>query len=355
MSALILAAFLKEVGLQSAYVDGSRLVTTDEHFGDAAANMGITTEQIQQTLGPLFETGVIPVVTGYCGSTQSGQPTTLGRGGSDTTGTILGAALKADEVWIWTDVDGILTTDPRICPGAQVIPEITFSEAIELSYYGAKVIHRRAVRHALAGGIPVRIKNSFQPDLPGTKITDICLRNTGPIKAVTAMSRAALVTIRLGNDHRRAADILGRLFLRLANDGVDILFSMQLSAENSLSLVFREEDSGQAVASIERLFRFEFKQSVIESLSVQRDLAVVVVLSEDAKDKPDVIARLYGAVARSQANVIASAHGANELCICLAVPSTTVLSVVRSVHDEFFSSSDFSVENVESPALGSMR
>ena len=351
MSAQVFAAVLNDMGLESSYIDASEIVITDQHFGDASANMEITRNRAQQRLRPLLETGCIPVVTGYCGSTETGQPTTLGRGGSDTSGTILGAALKADEVWIWTDVDGILTADPRICPDARVLPEITFAEAIELSYYGAKVIHRKAVRHAMESGIPVRIKNSFKPDLPGTKITSISLGSAGPIKAVTAMSKATLVTIRVGSELYLAAEILGRLFLRLGHDHADILFSMQSSAENSLGLVLREEETERALASIERVFRSELRQRIIESVNVQRELAVVAVMGENMKTTPDVLARLFTAVSRCHVNVLAATQGANELSICFAIPSHSAPDVVRSVHAEFFPNPDLSVADSGNTAL----
>src|ERR1700745_1602719 len=134
--------------------------------------MDATRAQCAQVLRPALQQGLIPVVMGYSGATPSGQVTTLGRGGSDYSATILGAAMEADEVWIWTDVDGVLTADPRLCPDAMTLPEITFDEAIELSYYGAKVIHRKAIWPAMELGIPVWIKNSFKPEVAGTKIIE---------------------------------------------------------------------------------------------------------------------------------------------------------------------------------------
>ena len=348
MSAQIFSAVLKELGVRSMYVDSSEIVVTDDHFGDASADMDATRARTRQRL--LLD-DCVPVVTGYCGSTPKGQPTTLGRGGSDITGTILGAALGADEVWIWTDVDGILTADPRTCPGARVLPEVTFAEAIELSYYGAKVIHRKAVRHAMESRIPLRIKNSLQPDLPGTKITATSMGGNGPIKAVTAMPNATLVTLRVRNELHVAAEIVGRLFLRLAHDRVDILFSMQSSAENSFGLVLRGEDTDRVIASIERVFRSELREGAVESINVERDLGVVAVMGENLKRAPDVVGRLFHAVSKSQATVIAVTHGASELSICFAVPSRSVSEAVKAVHDEFFSDSDLPAMDLDNDAL----
>src|SRR5207253_474927 len=195
---------------------------------------------------PLLKQGRIPVVMGYSGATRTGLVTTLGRGGSDSSATILGAALDADEVWIWTDVDGVLTADPRICPDAVTLPEITFAEAIELSYYGAKVIHRKAIRPAMERGIPVWIKNSFKPRLPGTKIVEAVPASSHPVKAVTAVTQASLVTLTTRRDVH-FAEIFGRLFLRLGHERIDVLFSTQSSSEDSLGLVLREQDTEHVV------------------------------------------------------------------------------------------------------------
>lgn len=338
MSAHLFTAVLGGLGIRSSYVDSADIVITDDRFGDAFPNMEATRTQVQRKLSPLLDEGYVPVVTGYSGSTQKGQPTTLGRGGSDISATILGAALPADEIWIWTDVDGILTTDPRICPDARVLPEITFAEAIELSYYGAKVIHRKSVCRAMENGIPVRIKNSFRPDLPGTTITASSTVRNGPVKAVTAMANTSLITLCGKHDFYVAAEILGRLFLRLGHEHMDILFSMQSSAENSLGLVLRAEDTDRVLASIERLFRSELKQGVLESVTVERDLAVVAVLGENMKRAPAILGRVFSAVSKCSANVFAASQGASDLSICFAVESQSAFDVVKSIHEEFFSS-----------------
>jgi len=336
MSAQIFAAALSQLGLRGSYVDASEILITDDRFGDASVDMEETRSRTRQKLGPLLDSGHVPVVTGYCGSTRKRQPTTLGRGGSDTSGTILGAALQADEVWIWTDVDGILTADPRICHDARVLPEITFREAIELSYYGAKVIHRKAVSYAMDMHIPVRIKNSFKPDFPGTKITAASAGSDGRVRAVTATSNTTLVSLCIKNEFHLAAEILGRLFPRLGHDCVDVLFAMQSSAENSVGLVLRGEDTDRVLASIDRLFHSELKQGVIESLEVERELTTVAVMGENLKRTPELLGRLFTAVSRCGVSVVAAAQGANELSVCFAVSSKSVADVVRSIHNEFF-------------------
>jgi aspartate kinase len=273
-------------------------------------------------------------VMGYSGATPTGQITTLGRGGSDYSGTILGAAVDADEVWIWTDVDGVLTADPRICPDAATLPEITFAEAIELSYYGAKVIHRKAIRPTMERAIPVWIKNSFNPQARGTKIVESLPDSNRPVKAVTAVTQASLVTLTIRRD-TYFAEIFGRLFLRLGHEHIDVLFSTQSSSEDSLGLVLREQDTEHVVHAIQRLFRTELKHGVLNPVSVHRDVAVIAVLGSGMKGTCGILGRLFSAVARINVSVIAVAQGASELNICFAVEAARANEVLKVVHQEF--------------------
>ncbi|HEY1271484.1 MAG TPA: aspartate kinase [Terriglobales bacterium] len=336
ISAWVFAACLRQIGANADFIDSQRVLVTDDKFGDASPDMDATRARCQDVLLPLLRQGVIPVVMGYSGSTAAGQITTLGRGGSDYSGTILGAALDAGEVWIWTDVDGVLTADPRICPDAMTLPEITFAEAIELSYYGAKVIHRKAIRPTMERGIPVWIKNSFKPEVAGTKIVETVPASNRPVKAVTAVTGASLVTLTTRRD-THFAEIFGRLFLRLGHEHVDVLFSTQSSSEDSLGLVLREQDTEHVVHAIQRLFRTELKHGVLNPVSVHRDVAVIAVLGSGMKGTCGILGRLFSAVARSSVSVIAVAQGASELNICFAVEAARTNDVLKAVHQEFLS------------------
>jgi bifunctional aspartokinase / homoserine dehydrogenase 1 len=336
ISACIFAACLTQVGAKGEFVDSARVLVTDDKFGNASPDMDATRRQSHEVLLPLLRQGKIPVVMGYSGASSSGQVTTLGRGGSDYSGTILGAALDADEVWIWTDVDGVLTADPRVCPDAVTLPEITFAEAVELSYYGAKVIHRKAIRPTMERGIPVWIKNSFKPEFPGTKIVGTLPPNNHPVKAVTAVTQASLVTLTASRDIY-FAEIFGRLFMRIGHEPIDVLFSTQSSSEDSLGLVLREQDTEHVVHTIQRLFHTELKHGVLNPVSVQREIAVIAVLGSAMKGTCGILGRLFSAVARSNASVIAVAQGASEINICFAVPSERANDVVQAVHQEFLS------------------
>jgi bifunctional aspartokinase / homoserine dehydrogenase 1 len=336
MSARIFVRCLNQLGSKAVFIDSARVVVTDEKFGDASPDMEATRRQSREVLQPCLSMGQVPVVTGYSGATQAGQVTTLGRGGSDYSGTILGAALEADAVWIWTDVDGVLTADPRVCPDAVTLPAITFAEAIELSYYGAKVIHRKAIRPTMESNIPVWIKNSFKPEVEGTKIVGTLTSNDLPVKAVTTVTQASLITLSTRRDVH-FAEIFGRLFLRLGHEHIDILFSTQSSSEDSLGLVLREQDAEHVLQTIQRLFRTELKHGVLNPVSVHRDVAVVAVLGSGMKGTCGILGRLFSAVARTNVSVIAVAQGASELNICFAVAAPKVNEVVKAVHREFLS------------------
>lgn len=342
ISSWALAQYLEQNGAQSAYVRAEDAIVTDGNFGNAAPEMEATRAKCQSSLLALTARGVVPVVGGYSGATTDGHITTLGRGGSDYSATIIGAAAGADEVWIWTDVDGVLTADPRICPDATTLPQITFAEAIELAYYGAKVIHPRAAYPAADADIPVWIKNSFRPEAEGTRITRSVSPVASPVKSVTAVKHATLITLVTRRDVH-PVELWGRLFLRLGQEQIEVLFATQSSPEHALGLVLRAEDAGRVLKLIRTIFRIELGQGVMQPVEVNNDVAVVAVLGEAMKGTCGILGRVFSAVARCEVSVIAVAQGASELSICFAVPAASAATVVRAVHDEFCALSGASI------------
>jgi bifunctional aspartokinase / homoserine dehydrogenase 1 len=333
ISAWALAAYLQQTGSSGEFVRAENVIVTDSNFGNAAPDIVATRQQCAKTLSPLLDRGIVPVVAGYSGANAQGQTTTLGRGGSDYSATIIGAAANADEVWIWTDVDGVLTADPRICPDATTLPEITFAEAIELAYYGAKVIHPKAAYPAAEARFPVWIKNSFRPEVAGTKITHDAQPANSPVKSVTSVKDATLISLVTRSDVH-PAELWGRLFLRLGQEQIEILFATQSSPEHALGLVLRKDEAVRALKLINSTFRMELAQGVLSPVEVE-DIAVIAVLGESMKGKCGILGRVFSAVARSEVSVIAVAQGASELSICFAVPAARGSEVVRAVHDEF--------------------
>ena len=334
LSAWVLARYLQQRGSSAEFVRAENVICTDSNFGNAAPEMEATRRNCAHILLPILERNAVPVVAGYSGANAQGKTTTLGRGGSDYSATILGAATGADEVWIWTDVDGVLTADPRICPDAVTLPEISFDEAIELAYYGAKVIHPKAAYPAADAGFPVWIKNSFRPEAPGTKITHAARPANSPVKAVTCVKEAALITLVTRRDVH-PVDLWGRLFLRLGQEQIEVLFATQSSPEHALGLVLRKEDAERVLKLIDAIFRIELAQGVLRPVAVDHEIAVVAVLGESMKGRCGILGRVFSAVAQREISVMAVAQGASELSICFAVAASSGVEVVRAVHHEF--------------------
>lgn len=341
LSAWVLANCLEERGCPAEFVRAEDAIVTDNNFGSATPDSECTRANCSRVLFPIFERGAVPVVAGYSGATHDGRTTTLGRGGSDYSATTIGAAVGADEVWIWTDVDGVLTADPRICPDATTLPEISFAEAIELAYYGAKVIHPKAAYPAAEAGFPVWIKNSFRPQAAGTRITRAPRTISSPVKSVTCVKHAALLTLVAPRDVH-PMELWGRLFLRLGQEHIETLFATQSSPEHALGLVLRREDSARVQRLINSIFRIELAQGALNPVEVS-DVAVVAVLGESMKGTCGILGRVFSAVALRHVSVIAVAQGASELSICFAVPASSAAEVVRAIHNEFFAQADFAV------------
>jgi bifunctional aspartokinase / homoserine dehydrogenase 1 len=334
ISAWALAAYLQQTGSHAEFVRAENVIVTDSNFGNAAPNVEATRKKCEQSLLPILDRDVVPVVAGYSGADTQGKSTTLGRGGSDYSATIIGAATGADEVWIWTDVDGVLTADPRICPDAATLPEISFEEAIELAYYGAKVIHPKAAYPAAEAGFPVWIKNSFRPNVAGTKITHDAKPGNSPVKSVTSVKDATLISLFTRRDIH-PVELWGRLFLRLGQEQIEVLFATQSSPEHALGLVLRKDDAVRVLHLIHSIFRIELAQGVLRPAEVNNEIAVVAVLGESMKGTCGILGRVFSAVARCDVSVIAVAQGASELSICFAVAASRGAEVVRAIHDEF--------------------
>lgn len=350
ISSWALAHYMQNHGTPSEFIRAEDVIITDSNFGSASPDMEATRSSCNKALQPVLERGAVPVVGGYSGATVEGRTTTLGRGGSDYSATIIGAAAGADEVWIWTDVDGVLTADPRICPGATTLPEISFDEAIELAYYGAKVIHPRAAYPAANAEIPVWIKNSFRPEVQGTRITRMAALGVSPVKSVTCVKKATLISLVTRRDIH-PVELWGRLFLRLGQEQIEVLFATQSSPEHALGLVLRAEDGPRVLRLINNIFRIELAQGILSPVEVNDDIAVVAVLGQSMKGTCGILGRVFSSVARCEVSVIAVAQGASELSICFAVPANDVAQVVRSVHDEFCLKSDFAIPQCLAPGM----
>ncbi len=334
MSANLIAAILRSRGTPAEAVDATEVIVTDDHFGNATPIFDETNAKARQRLAGLRRRGVVPVITGFRGATRSGACTTLGRGGSDYSGTILGAALDADEVWIWTDVDGVMTTDPRLVPEARILPEISYREAIELSFFGAKVLHPKTIQPVMKKEIPVRIKNSFNPSCPGTRIVPSATNNQKGVKAITSVSKADLITI-TGKESLTFPQLAAKAFDSLSLDDISTLMVTQSSADNVLCFAVHDADLQRVKARLEKTFELEMLHDDRVTIEVMPQVAIVVAIGENMKGTPGISGRAFGALGKRGINIIAIAQGSSELSISFAVRAAEVEEAVKAIHEEF--------------------
>ena len=333
LSAPIVSGALNDIGVKSVHLTGGEAgIVTDNNFGEAGLLMQVTKYEVRRSLEPLLKEGATPVVTGFIAATQNKETTTLGRGGSDYTATILGAALEANEVWIWTDVDGLMTADPKIVPEAKTINQMSFQEATELTIFGAKAMHPRALEPARKEGIPVRIRNVFCPDNSGTLITKEKKEKTkNGVKAVTLVRNVAVITVS-GAGMVGAPGTAAKVFEVLGKENINILMISQSVSESNISLVIQRSLLERAVNTLEiALLGREFIREVVS----EDDVSVVAVLGAGMKGMPGVASRIFSAVAKQGINVRMIAQGSSELNVSFVVKEKNGANTVKAIHQEF--------------------
>jgi aspartokinase/homoserine dehydrogenase 1 len=333
LSAPIVAAVLDECGLRSQAIEASELIVTDSCHGAADPVMDATRQRCEARLRPLLRQGVIPVVTGFIGATQEGVLTTLGRGGSDYSATILGAALNADEVTIWTDVDGLMTADPRLVPDATTIPEISYREAAELAHFGAKVLHPKTISAVTACGIPLWIRNTFSADLPGTRITPAGPATDGAVKGLTAISDVALITVG-GPGIVRVSDVLGRTFATTTAIRTNVLLISQSSSQNEICLLVESSAAKSTAEALRREFAQDLAHEKVEHITLDPTVAIVTVVGKNMRGSATV-GRTFTALGRENVNIIAVAQGSSECNISFVVSKPDVKAALNATHREF--------------------
>ena len=325
---------LRECGAPAEAIEATELIVTDDRFTQASPLMDATREKTRARLLPLLDAGAIPVVTGFIGATRDGVTTTLGRGGSDYSATILGGALDADEVWIWTDVNGVMTADPRVVPEAQSIAEISYAEAAELSYFGAKVIHPQTISPVAERDIPIRILNTFNPAHPGTRIVREPKKNGRTVKAITAIRQLSLVTVE-GRGMQGVPGIAGRVFSTVAREGINVLMISQSSSEQSICFVIEAAAAERACAALEKEFELERLRQNIDRIAAQFKVVIVAVVGAGMKGIPGISARVFGALGERGLNVISIAQGSSEYNLSLVMDEKDADDAVRAIHAGF--------------------
>jgi len=333
LSALLVSEHLKAEGTPAAAVNAWDVVVTDAVFGNASPLMEPTREKARAKLLPLLRQGTLPVITGFNGATADGRPTTLGRGGSDFSASILAAALDASELWIWTDVDGIMSADPRLVPDAEVLAEVTYAEAAELAYAGAKVLHPRTLAPLAEKKIPVWSKNSFAPEKPGTKIVPSISAANGA-RAVTSMANVALVSLEPASPELSGVQVMARALDAVARANVEVLLFSSSSYRQNFCFLVREEELERSVAALESALALELAHRYVHPIHVDRDVGLLAAVGEGMQGKPGLAGRIFTAISRAQVNVIAIAQGSSELTIAVVVRRDGLERAVRAVHAE---------------------
>jgi bifunctional aspartokinase / homoserine dehydrogenase 1 len=329
LCAPIFAGALVELGVKSRAV-----AATELFHGGAEPCMDLTRARCEAVLRPLLNNSCVPVVTGFIGATPDGVLTTLGRGGSDYSATILGAALGVDEVIIWTDVDGVLTADPRLVPDARTIPEISYREAAELAYFGAKVLHPKTLRAVMPAGIPVWIRNSFAPARPGTKISQQGRSIGGGVKALTAIRDVALISVG-GPGIVGVPDVVGRTFSTTAELRANVLLISQSSSQNDICFIVATADAQRTVEALRREFASDLSHEVVDHITIDPKIAIVAVVGENMRGTRGIAGRTFAALGRDNVNIIAIAQGSSETNISFVVEDSAMKQALLTAHREF--------------------
>lgn len=333
LSALIVTDHLKTLGLRAQLMDARDYIVTDESHGAAVVDFEATNRRLRKGLLPGVRAGVVPVVTGYIGRTRNGATTTLGRSGSDYTAAILGGGLRAKEVWIWKEVDGVCTADPGVVKNARVVSRISYQEAAEMAHYGAEVIHPKTMLPARRAGIPIRIKNTFKPGAPGTLITSRPAgRGTAPL-LVSSIDGMALVTVEGTGIFGQPGMIL-RLLTPVALAGTNIYMISMSSSEYNISFAIMQSDLEKTLKALEKDFRDRgFLGEQVARITVERDMSAIAVVGAGMKGQHGIAGRVFSALGDAGVNVVAIAQGSSEYNITIVIKGRDTKKGVRVIHD----------------------
>ncbi|MBS1666920.1 MAG: bifunctional aspartate kinase/homoserine dehydrogenase I [Bacteroidetes bacterium] len=333
LSTQIISGRLKTLGVDNIWKDSRTLIVTDSQFGFATVDFLTTNKKITDffstTSGNLF------ILPGFIASDSKGLTTTLGRGGSDYTAAILGAALDANLVEIWTDVSGMMTADPRIVPNAKSIPRISYQEAMELSHFGAKVIYPPTIQPVMNKRIPVWVRNTFAPQDAGTVIETSVDRNGNNIRGISSINKIALISLE-GSGMVGIPGFSKRLFEALSNEKINVILITQGSSEHSICVVVDESNIAKAKEVVDLAFDYEIKTGKVEPLVIEKSLSIIAVVGDNMKSHPGVSGKMFGALGRNGVNVRAIAQGSSERNISAVIGSADVKKAINILHEEFF-------------------
>lgn len=333
MNARVVTTALQERDVNSQAINATDLIVTDATFQNAMPLMDITRKEIQTKLNPLLDKGIVPIVTGFIASTKDGIITTLGRGGSDYTAAILGDCLDATEVWTWTDVDGVMTADPRVVPEARVIPDLSFNEVSELAYFGAKVLHPKTIRPIMERDMPLWVKNTFNPSYPGTRITSSPKTKAGQVTAITTIRDLSMVTVE-GRGMMGVPGIAARTFAAVARQRASVLMISQASSEQSICFVIPTTTVASVIKSVEEEMALELTRRDIDRVWAQDSIVIVTAVGAGLRNTPGIAGRIFSALGKANINVVAIAQGSSEYSISIVVAAEEADYAMRKIHQE---------------------
>ena len=334
ISARILSAAIAKAGRRAVYVDALDVVETDDHHGAAAPSLAGTTRRARSTLRPPLAAATVPVVPGFIGRAPDGSVTTLGRGGTDLSATLLARALSASRVVLWKDVPGILTADPRLVPDARLIPQLHHREAGEVAHYGAKVLHPRALIPIAGTRVVMHVRSFINPDSPGTEVSARRSLQAYPVKALAIVHKQAIVTV-AGKGMAGVHGIAARTFSAVESERLSVSTIFQASSESSIGFTLPESEADRAVRSIQKAFSAELASGLIDHVTAKPGVAVVAVVGDGMAGTPGIAARVFSALASERINVVAIAQGSSERNISFAVNSADAAAAARTVHQAF--------------------
>lgn len=332
LSAYIIAEALKDRGVKAEFLDARTVIRTDNNFGNARIDFAVTNKLIQDHFATHPS---LQVITGFIGSSASGETTTIGRSGSDYTAAIFAGALNASSLEIWTDVDGMMTADPRKVKKAFTVKEMTYEEAMELSHFGAKVIFPATMQPAMVNRIPIWIKNTFNPTFEGTVISEKSNGKNLIIKGISSMDKISLLSVQ-GSGLVGVVGVSMRLFGTLAKENISVILISQASSEHSICFAIEGAKTSHAKEAIEKEFLYEIRNQEMDHVKVEENLSIVAIVGENMKHNPGTSGRMFSALGRSGINVNAIAQGSSELNISAVVHEQDIAKALNVLHEAFF-------------------
>jgi aspartate kinase len=334
MNVRLISELLLEQAIPNQPVDGDQLIVTDANFQNAHPLRELTTQKVNTLIVPLLKDKVIPIITGFLSGTKEGITTTLGRGGSDYTAAVLGDCLGAQEVWTWTDVDGVMTADPSVVTDAKVISHLSFDEVSEMAYFGAKVLHPKTMRPLIDKGIPLWVKNTFNPAPAGTCISNHQAQKiAGHLTCVTNIRNVSLVTVR-GKGMLGVPGVAARTFSAVAKENASVLMISQSSSEQSICFVIPSHDERKVIQSLNNELAFELSRGDVDTINAFSDAVIVTAIGAGMCHTPGVSAKVFGALGKKNINVIAIAQGSSEFSISMVVAKEEADAAVQEIHTE---------------------